>query len=475
MTTVPTASVETTGPSGTRHPVDAMPPWPSAVILAFQHVIVMIATPIASVFLISGALQLDTPTTRNVLCVTLIACGVGSMLQSMGWLRLGAKLPFVMLPGGAAVAIFIQIATEHSAAVASGAVIISAAVCLALSPIAGLIVKVVPTVVLAVMITVIGVNVVKIAGGLISGEDETPLWALGLAAATIAVIIVLQVVLPRQLRSVAILLGMAVGTVIAAVTGHFEFTTGADAVRHPAWMPYGGIEFAVVAAVPLIVFSIGSMAEATGQTMLNADIVGKKIDRGRTISATVRGDALTSLFAAPFGGQTMLTSGENIGIVRATGVKSRYVTALAGVLLVVIAVIGPVADLIQAIPEPVIGGTAVYAFTMIIVSGLRMFRGIDMNDDRNFLVATAGFAAGLLPILAPSVYDGLPGDLRLLLGNGVTMSAIVGMLVTGLLYVFRRARHRSGDSPAEPPPGHTGADASAPVTTDGKDPAHADR
>lgn len=433
------------------HPVDTMPPWPKALVLAFQHVIVMISTPIASVFLISGALQLDAGTTRNVLCITLIACGVGAILQSMGWLRLGAKLPFVMLPGGAAVAIFIQIATEHSAAVASGAVLISAVACLVLSPVAGVIVKVVPPVVIAVMITVIGVNVVRIAGGLISNETEAPLWALGLAAATIGFIIVLQVILPKKLRSVAILLGMATGSVIAAVTGHFEFAESTDALRHPVWMPFGSIEFNIVAAVPLLVFSVGSMAEATGQTMLNADIVGKKIDRARTIAGTVRGDALTSLLAGPFGGQTMLTSGENIGIVRATGVKSRYVTALAGVLLIVIAIIGPIADIIQSIPEPVIGGTAVYAFTMIIVSGLRMFRSIDMNDDRNFLVATAGFAAGLLPILAPALYSGLPSDLRLLLGNGVTMSAIVGMLVAALL-LLRRAdgTDRNDETGVEP-------------------------
>lgn len=421
------------------HPVDTMPAWPRAIILALQHVIVMISTPIASVFLISGALQLDGDVTRSVLCVTLLACGIGSILQSMGWLKLGAKLPFVMLPGGAAVAIFIQIATEHSAPVATGSVIIAAAVCLILSPLAGVIVKVIPPVVLAVMITVIGVNVVKIAGGLISKDEKAPLWAIGLAAATVGAIIVLQIVLPRRFRSVAILLGMVVGTVLAAATGHFESVSTDDVLRLPTWLPYGSVTFDIVAAVPLIVFSIGSMAEATGQTTLNADIVGKKIDKGATVAATVRGDALTSLIAAPFGGQTMLTSGENIGIVRATGVTSRFVTALAGVFLILIALIGPVADLIQSIPAPVIGGTAVYAFTMIVVSGLRMFQGIDMTDDANFLTATAGFAAGLLPILAPSLYLNLPTDLRLLLGNGVTMSAIVGMVVAGLILLWKKA------------------------------------
>lgn len=418
------------------HRVDTMPPWPRAIVLALQHVIVMISTPIASVFLISGALQLDTDTTRNILCATLLACGIGSILQSMGWLKLGAKLPFVMLPGGAAVAIFIQIATEHSAPAAAGSVFVAAIICLALSPVAGYIVKAIPPVVLAVMITVIGVNVVKIAGGLISSDDNAPLSAVGLAAVTVAVIIFLQIVLPLRLRPVAILLGMAVGTALAFTTGNFSAVHSEDFVRLPTWLPYGSIVFDLAAAIPLIVFSIGSMAEATGQTTLNADIVGKKIDKGKTVAATVRGDALTSLIAAPFGGQTMLTSGENIGIVRATRVSSRFVTALAGVVLILIAVVGPIVDVIQSIPAPVIGGTAVYAFTMIVVSGLKMFKDIDMNDDANFLTATAGFAAGLLPILAPSLYANLPTDLRLLLGNGVTMSALVGMMMTAMILLW---------------------------------------
>lgn len=438
MSATPTAPHRPAPQNHRPHPVDTMPPWPRAVILALQHVIVMISTPVASVFLISGALRLDTTTTRSILCITLLACGVGSVLQSMGWLRLGAKLPFVMLPGGAAVAIFIQIATEHSPSVATGSVIIAAAVCLLLSPVAGVIVRAIPPVVLAVMITVIGVNVVKIAGGLISDDDRAPLWAVGLAAATIAVIVVLQIVLPRRYRSVAVLLGMAAGTGLAALTGHFDAVSSGDLLRLPAWLPYGSVTFDLAAAVPLIVFSIGSMAEATGQTTLNADIVGKTVDKGATVAATVRGDALTSLIAAPFGGQTMLTSGENIGIVRATGVTSRFITALAGVLLILIALVGPVADLIQSIPAPVIGGTAVYAFTMIVVSGLRMFQGTDMNEDGNFLTATAGFAAGLLPILAPSLYLSLPTDLRLLLGNGVTMSALTGMAVAGLILLWRK-------------------------------------
>ena len=75
---------------------------------------------------------------------------------------------------------------------------------------------------------------------------------------------------------------------------------------------------------------------------------------------------------------------------------------------------------------------------MIVVSGLRMFQGTDMNEDGNFLTATAGFAAGLLPILAPSLYLSLPTDLRLLLGNGVTMSALTGMAVAGLILLWRK-------------------------------------
>jgi xanthine/uracil permease len=60
-----------------------------------------------------------------------------------------------------------------------------------------------------------------------------------------------------------------------------------------------------------------------------------------------------------------------------------------------------------------------------------------MDEDGTFVAAVAGLTAGLLPILAPSLYASFPQAARLVLSSGVTMSALVGVAVSALFLVRR--------------------------------------
>lgn len=412
------------------HPVDEVPPPGRALASAVQHLVVMVATPITSVLLISRSLHLDDPQSRALLCATLLFSGIGTILQSSGRFGLGAGLPFVMLPGGAAVVLFIQIAQESDPATASGAVIITALAGIVLVPLARRLVTRLPAVVIASMIVVIGINLVKVAGNLITTPDDpSPVRSVALAAITIAATVLAYRVLPTGWRRLSVLLGMAVGSAVAASLGQFHLQSGSALAQAPDLFLFGTPHFDLLAAIPLLVFSIGSMAEATGQTVLNAKIVDKQIDTPVTVGRTIRGDAVTSLLSGLFGGPTMVTSGENIGLIRLTNIRSRYVTAITGVLLLVAAFLAPIGRLVNSLPGPVIGGTAAITFAMIITAGLGMFREVDLAADPVLLTATAALTAGLLPILIPGSYRGFPTDLRLLLGSGVTMTAVVGVLV----------------------------------------------
>ncbi|WP_067574945.1 uracil-xanthine permease family protein [Nocardia acidivorans] len=417
--------------------VDTMPPPGRALAAALQHLVVMIATPITSVLLIAHSLRLDDGQTRALLCATLLFSGIGTIVQSSGRFSLGAGMPFVMLPGGAAVVLFIQIAQEYDPATASGAVIITAVAGVALVPVARRLVTRLPMVVMAAMVLVIGVNLVKVAGNLITGAQASRSAVL-LAGVTIASTVVAHRFLPPAWRRVAVLLGMVAGTLVAWTMGQFHLRSGSEIAQLPRLFLFGTPHFDLLAAVPLLVFSIGSMAEATGQTVLNAKIIGRDIDTGSTTGRTIRGDAVTSLLSGLFGGATMVTSGENVGLLRLTGVRSRYVTALTGALLVLAAFLAPVGRLVNSLPGPVVGGTAAIVFAMIIAAAIGMFRQVDLESDAALITATAALTAGLLPILIPTLYQGFPANLRLLLGSGVTMSALTGVLVH--LLFLRRSR-----------------------------------
>ncbi|MFI9509498.1 uracil-xanthine permease family protein [Nocardia sp. NPDC052566] len=430
------------------HPVDERPTLGRGFAAALQHLAVMVAMPITAVLLIGRSLRLDDADTRALLCAALLFSGVGTILQSTGRFSLGAGLPFVMLPGGAAVVLFLQIAQESNPATASGAVILTALAGIVVVPVARRLVTRLPAVVIACMVLVIGVNLVKVAGNLVVAPDERPsVGAVGLAALTIVATVLAHRFLPRGWRRLSVLAGMIVGGIAAAVTGRFHLRTGSEVVQWPQLFPFGTPHFDVLAAVPLLVFGIGSMAEAAGQTVLNARVVGKEIDAPVTVGRTIRGDAVTSLLSGLFGGPSMVTSGENIGLVRLTGVRSRYVTALTGVLLVVVAFVAPIGRLVNSLPGPVVGGTATIVFAMIIVAALGMFRAIDVDAETTLLTAAAALTAGLLPILVPGLYRAFPADLRLLLGSGVTMTALVGVAT----HLALRGRTRGG-SPSRPGP-----------------------
>ena len=96
---------------------------------------------------------------------------------------------------------------------------------------------------------------------------------------------------------------------------------------------------------------------------------------------------------------------------RATGVRSRYVTAAAGVILIVIALFAPLGRLANAIPAPVVGGTAMIVFAIIGAMGIDMLRKVDLREHGNMFTLAGALTMGLLPILVPGLYSRFPADL----------------------------------------------------------------
>jgi xanthine/uracil permease len=196
----------------------------------------------------------------------------------------------------------------------------------------------------------------------------------------------------------------------------------------PAPFPFGLPTFSLTAAIPMMLFSVISMAEATSQTVAIGEVVGREIDRSRDVPKTIRGDALMSLIGGIFGTSLIITSGENIGIVRATRVRSRYVTATCGALLVLVALLAPLGRLANAIPAPVVGGTAIIVFSIICGMGISILRRVDLHAQGNLFTLAIALSIGLLPIMVPGLFSRFPANLQIILGNGLAMGTVAAVL-----------------------------------------------
>jgi uracil-xanthine permease len=427
-------------------PVDEILPLPRLFLFGLQHVLVMAASPITAAFLVSRALNFTPGLTLNLISATFLICGLGTLLQSFGPAGFGARLPFIMVPGGAPIVIFLTIAQQTNLATATGAVILTAIAYFVILPIFARCLKFFPKLVIGTILLLVAVNLVKIYGGIITGQPGSPNFAdptnVVLALATIAFTLLFARFLTGMWRQLSVLLGLVLGTCVSATLGVMSVAgvgTGAI-VSIPSFFPFGWPSFDVVAAIPLIVFSVISMAEATGQTIAIADVVGKDIDPGKDVPKTIRGDALASLVGGCLGTSLIITSGENIGIVRATGIRSRYVTAAGGVILVVLSLLAPLSRLVNAIPGPVVGGTAIIVFCVIAAMGVDILRKTDLAEHGNLFTLAAALAMGLLPILVPGVYSKFPQSAQLILGNGLAAGTLTAVLFNIIFHHVRMPR-----------------------------------
>jgi len=430
--------------------VDEVLPPRRMLLFGLQHVLVMAASPITAAFLVSQALNLSDELRINLISATFLVSGLGTLLQSFGPFGFGARLPFIMLPGGAPVVIFLTVARQTDLRTAVGAVLLTGLFYFALLPVFSRCLRFFPRVVIGTMLILVAVNLVGIYGGIITGRPGTPGFAdptnIGLAMATIAVTVLFVRVLPGMFGQLAVLLGLLAGAALAAGTRamHLGAVLPGPVLSLPGLFPFGWPRFDVVATVPLLIFSAISMAEATSQTVAIGEIVGRGETARRDVPRTIRADALMSLVGGCLGTSLIITSGENIGIVRATGIRSRYVTAVAGLLLIAAALFAPFGRLANAIPGPVVGGTAIIVFAIIGTMGVDMLRRVDLHAPGQMFTLAAALSVGLLPILVPGLYSQFPAATQIILGNGLAMGTIVAVLCN-LLFQHTGPRHAVAD------------------------------
>ena len=403
---------------------DALP-WQTTFLLALQHVLVVAATPITSVFLIAKALHFTDAVTASVLSATFLMCGLGAILQSLGVKGVGARLPFIMVPGGAPIAIFVAIALQTNIQTAVGAVILTSLFYFLALPIFRRCLHHFPPFIIGIMLLMVSINLIRLYGGLIIGQPGSTDFAhptsIILSLGTILITLVFALVFTGILRQLAVMFGLLAGTLLGMMLGSSDFS----GVSH-------GPLFSVPQLFPLLIYAVISMAEATGQTIATAEIVNSTQNVREAIPRTIRGDAVMSLLGGIFGTSLIITSGENIGVVRTTNVKSRYVTAAAGLLLILIALFSPLVRLATCLPGPVVCGTAVIVFSIIGVIGIDMIAREPLHTPGKTYALAMGLAMGMLPILVPGLYQNFPSGVQMVFGNGMAAGTLTAILVNSL-------------------------------------------
>ena len=138
-----------------------------------------------------------------------------------------------------------------------------------------------------------------------------------------------------------------------------------------------------------------------------------------------------------------------------TRVRSRYVVATGGFLLILLGLFPVVGAVIALVPQPVLGGAALVLFGSVTASGIRTLSKAKLSAPFNALIVAGSLGIGLIPVVAPEFYAHFPESLRTILDSGISTGCIVSLLLN-LLFTTTRGGTRtalSGSDTGEPATG----------------------
>ncbi|MFG2223276.1 nucleobase:cation symporter-2 family protein [Streptomyces sp. NPDC048644] len=445
-----------------KHPVDATLPPFKMFTSGLQHVAASYAGVVAPPMIVGPACGLTATETAFLMGAALFTAGIATLLQTLGFWKIGARLPFVNGVSFAGVTPMVAIAKSQSPAhalpVIFGAVIVAGVLGFALAPYFSKLVRFFPPVVTGTVITLIGVSLLPVAfnwsqGGTEGAPDYGSLTNIGMAALTLVIVLALRRVLRGFLQQIAILLGLIAGTLIAIPVGITDFSALGDAglIGFPTPFHFGAPQFSLAAIVSMCIVMLVCMTESTADMLALGKIVDRPADE-RTIAGGLRADTLGTALSPLFNGFANSAFAQNIGLVAMTKVRSRFVVATSGVILIVLGLCPVAASVISLVPLPVLGGAGIVLFGSVAASGVQTLASAAMEKGENALIVAAAVGVGLIPIAAPDFYRNFPKDLLVVLDSGISTGCLVAIVLN---LAFNHFGRREADPAAD---GH-GADA----------------
>ncbi|MDK4208326.1 solute carrier family 23 protein [Corynebacterium accolens] len=429
-----------------KHPVDIVPPAPKLAALGLQHVLAFYAGAVIVPLLIASSLNLDAETTIHLINADLLTCGIATIIQSVGiGKHIGVRLPIVQGVTTTAVSPIIAIglgATDGEGGVASlptiyGAIIVAGLFTFFAAPVFGKVLRFFPPVVTGSVLLVMGTSLLAVsANDFVNYAEGVPatrdlLYGFG----TLAVIIMVQRFSSGFVGTLAVLIGLVLGTGVALALGDASFSEVSSSPALGITTPFyfGMPQFDLVAIFSLIIVMIITMVETTGDVFATGEIVKKRIRRDDVVRA-IRADGVSTLVGGVMNSFPYTCFAQNVGLVRLTNVKSRWVAVAAAGFMIVLGLLPKAGAVVAAIPSPVLGGASLALFANVAWVGLQTIAKSDLNDGRNSVIVTSALGLAMLVTFKPEVATAFPEWAQTFVSSGMSIGAITAILLNLLFF-----------------------------------------
>jgi NCS2 family nucleobase:cation symporter-2 len=399
----------------------------------------MYAGAVAVPLILGGALGLPRDRVALLVSSDLFVAGLVTLVQTVGIGGFGIRLPVMMGVTFASVGPMLAIATRPELGLPAvyGGVIAAGAFGILVAPTVGRLRRLFPPVVTGTIIAVIGISLMRVAVNWAAGAPSPAQPAYGdprrLAVALLVLVSILAVVKYGRgfAASIAVLLGIGAGFAVALATGLARL----GGLSEAAWiglvypLQFGRPIFDPGAVTTMCLVMLVVMVESTGMFLTLGQLTGRPVSAA-DLTRGLRADGLGTLVGGIFNTFPYTSFSQNVGLVGVTGVRSRWVCAAGGALLVLLGLLPKLSHLVAAVPSFVLGGAGIVMFGMVAATGIRILAAVDYERrPGSVYVVAVGLGVGMIPLLADRFFDALPRALSPLLHSGILLASVVAVLL----------------------------------------------
>jgi len=367
----------------------------------------------------------------------MLISGVVTIIQCRGVGPIGIRLPCVMGTSFTFVGVSIAIGFEHGVPGILGSALVASLVMIIGSFFMPMIRKFFPPIVTGTVVTLIGLSLIPVAvdwfaGGQVGQGNYASLPNLAIGSLVLITVIVLSIFGKGILSAAAVVIGMLVGYTVCLGLGLIDFKPVSDSQLFALPSPFHfGFSFPISGIIGMSIAYLVTIVESTGDFLALSNVTKTKLT-GKKLSSGILCDGLGSALASVFSTTPFSSFSQNVGIVGMTGVASRYVVAITGMMLVLAGLFPVLGALIVSIPLPVLGGAGLVMFAMIITAGVNIL-STTQHTRRNGIIIAVGIASGMAVTVRPELLSHLPEFLKVILASGITTGSVIALMLNIIL------------------------------------------
>lgn len=433
-----------TKPSNLIYGLDDRPPTLILLTLAFQHILLISSTLVLPMVLVSG-LGLGSGMVGAVVSMSMIACGAGTILQSMRLPYIGSGYLCPNVCGPNFFAASVNAAWLGGLPLMRGMTIVAGLFEILCARFIPRLAFLFPPEITGLVVLMVGVNLIPVSTSKFmdinyAGEPINYL-SLAIAVITLFSVVALNIWGSTRIRLYAMLIGMAAGYSLSFLFGLMSASDYAN-VSSAAWIgiPHYDGMFSIAFDWSLLpTFLIVSLT-GTLKSFGNLVIAEKFNDddwrspNTSKISNGLVADGLALSFSGLIGGMASDTSSSNVALSGASGATSRYIGFATGALFLILGFSPKISSVLSIMPPAVGGSILVFSVCMMVVTGLKIIVSSNLDMRRTFVVGIP-LCFGLSLNIMPALYVQVPAWIRPLFESSLSLTTTIAIILTLILRI----------------------------------------